>query len=88
MDEIETARAVRAWLNTLPGMVEAETPEECLRKGWAAFGKAGLEPFRNALAREGFLPEALGRVFILRLPSKPIAGADWGRIRRVNNIAG
>ena len=52
------------------------------------FGRGGLESFRTALEREGFRPEAFGRMFILRLPGKPTSNADWDRIRRMDNIAG
>ncbi len=32
---VETAKATRVWMKTLPGMIEADTPAECLRKAWA-----------------------------------------------------
>jgi len=88
MDELETGPAVRTWLRTLPGMVEAGDSQEVMRKAWGMFGKGNLELFRIALAKEGFKPEALGRMFILRLPSKPTGSADWDRIRRMNNMTG
>ncbi len=88
MNEKDMNQAVRQWLNTLPGTVEADTPAECLRKAWGMFGQGGLEMFRNALALHGFKPEPLGNMFILRLPTKPTGNADWERIRRMNNLAG
>jgi hypothetical protein len=52
---VETAKATRVWLKTLPGMIEADTPEECLRKAWAAYGGPGsVEDLRAALKRDGF----------------------------------
>lgn len=88
MAEIETAKAVRAWLNGLPGTVQDGCSDGVVRKAWAAFGRGNLEMFRAALAREGFRPEPLGATFILRLPSRPIAGANSDRHRRLHNIAG
>ncbi len=88
MTEHELNQAVRAWLNTLPGTVEDGCSDGVVRKAWGAFGHGGLEAFRNALAFNGFKPEPLGRMFILRLPSKPIAGANADRHRRLHNIAG
>ena len=88
MTETEMYNAVRVWLNKLPGTVEDGCSDGVVRKAWGMFGHGGLELFRPALAREGFKPEPLGRTFILRLPSKPIAGADAERHRRLHNIAG
>ena len=88
MNEKDMNQAVRAWLNTLPGTVEADTGPEVLRKGWAMFGHGGVEPFRNALALNGFKPEQVGPRSILRLPARPIAGANAERQRRLHNIAG
>jgi len=88
MTETETNVAVRAWLNTLPGTISDGRPDEVMRKAWGVFGRGNLELFRNALAMHGFRSEALGNMFILRLPSKPTGNADWERIRRMNNLAG
>ncbi len=88
MTEHETNMAVRQWLNGLPGTVEANTGPEVLRKAWGMFGSGGVEMFRQALARNGFAPEQVGPKFILRLPSRPIAGANAERQRRLHNIAG
>ena len=74
MNEHETNTAVRQWLNSLPGTVQDGGSDEVMRKAWGMFGKGNLEMFREALARESFRPEPIGRVFILRLPSRPIAG--------------
>ena len=74
MDSTELNQAVRAWLNTLPGTVSDGCSDGVVRKAWGQFGRGNLEMFRNALAMNGFRPEPLGRMFILRLPSKPIAG--------------
>ena len=74
MNEAELNQAVRRWLNTLPGTVEDAGAEEVARKAWGMFGNGNLEMFRAALALNGFRPEPLGRMFILRLPSKSIAG--------------
>ena len=88
MNEHELNQAVRAWLNTLPGTVEDGCSDGVVRKAWGMFGHGNLEMFRNALALHGFKPEALGRTFILRLPSKPIAGANADRQRRLHNLTG
>ncbi len=88
MNEIETNTAVRAWLNALPGTVQDGDSDGVVRKAWAMFGRGNCEMFRAALAMNGFKPEPLGRMFILRLPSKPTGSADWNRIARMNNIAG
>ncbi len=88
MTETELNQAVRAWLNTLPGTVEDGCSDGVVRKAWGMFGHGGVEMFRTALALHGFKPEALGRMFILRLPTKPTGNADWERIRRMNNLAG
>ena len=74
MNELDLNKAVRAWLNALPGTVEDGCSSGVVLKAWGAFGHGNLEMFRNALAMNGFRPEPLGRMFILRLPSKPIAG--------------
>ena len=74
MNEAELNQAVRRWLITLPGTVKDAGAEEVARKAWGMFGHGNLEMFRVALAMNGFRPEPLGRVFILRLPSKPIVG--------------
>ncbi len=74
MNEAELNQAVRRWLITLPGTVEDGCSSGVVRKAWGQFGHGGLEMFRAALALNGFKPEPLGDVFILRLPSKPIAG--------------
>ena len=74
MNQIETNNAVLAWLRGLPGTVQDNGSDEVMRRAWAAFGRGNLELFRNALAMHGFKPEPVGRVFILRLPSRPIAG--------------
>ncbi len=74
MNQDELNPAVRAWLNTLPGTVKDVGAEEVARRAWGMFGHGNFEMFRHALAMNGFRPEPLGRMFILRLPSKPIAG--------------
>ncbi len=82
---IETARVTREWLKSLPGMVEADTPEECLRKAWAAYGGPGsVEDFRAALKAEGFPVVEVGAVYRLTLPSKPMAAPD--NTARLRNI--
>lgn len=84
---IETARAVRAWLIGLPGMVEAKTPEEGLRKAWGAYGGPGsVEDFKASLKAEGFEVEQVGAKFILRLPSPPMEGPN--NYHRLHNITG
>ncbi len=88
MNERDMNQSVRAWLNTLPGTVEDSCSDGVVRRAWGMFGHGGVEMFRTALALHGFKPEPLGRMFILRLPSKPIAGADADRHRRLHNIAG
>ncbi len=88
MTETELNRAVRAWLNTLPGTVQDGDSDGVVRKAWGMFGKGNLEMFRHALAMNGFRPEPLGDLFILRLPSKPTGNADWERIRRMNSLSG
>ena len=88
MNEHELNQAVRAWLNTLPGTIQDGDSDGAIRKAWGMFGKGNLEMFRAALALNGFRVEALGRMFILRLPSKPIAGTGADRQRRLHNITG
>ncbi len=88
MNEHEMNQAVRAWLNTLPGTVQDGDSDGVVRKAWGMFGKGNLEMFRQALALNGFKVEPLGRLCILRLPTKPTGNADWERIRRLHNIAG
>ena len=88
MNEYETNQAVRAWLNTLPGTVSDGCSDGVVRKAWGMFGHGGLEAFRNALAVNGFKPEPLGRTFILGLPSRPIAGANSERQRRLYHLTG
>lgn len=74
---IETAKAVRAWLNTFPGMMEAKTPAECIRKAWGAYGGPGsVEDFRAVLKREGFPVVEVGAFYRLTLPSKPMRAPD------------
>lgn len=88
MNEHELNQAVRQWLNSLPGTIQDGGSDEVMRKAWGAFGRGNLEMFRAALALHGFKIEPLGRTFILRLPSKSIAGANSDRQRRLHNIAG
>ncbi len=72
----------------MPGTIQDNGSDEVMRRAWGMFGHGGVEMFRMALAREGFKPEPLGATFILRLPSRPIAGANAERHRRLHNIAG
>lgn len=88
MNEHELNTAVRAWLNSLPGVVQDGDSDGAVRKAWALFGRGNLEMFRAALVMNGFRVEALGNTFILRLPSKPTSSADWNRIARMTNRAG
>ena len=74
MNEHELNTAVRRWLNGLPGTVSDGCSDGVVRRAWGMFGRGNLEMFRQALALNGFKVEPLGRMFILRLPSKPIAG--------------
>ena len=73
-ETFELVRIHALWLN------------KCLP--WGMFGSGGVEMFRQALARNGFAPEQVGPKFILRLPSRPIAGANAERQRRLHHIAG
>lgn len=88
MNEHETYNAVRAWLNTLPGTIQDGCSQGVMRMAWALFGRGNLEMFRRALEMNGFKPEPLGRTFILRLPSKSIAGDGAERQRRLHHITG
>ncbi len=82
---IETAKAVRAWLRTLPGMIEASTPAECLHKAWAAYGGPGsVEDFKAALKAEGFPVVEVGAVYRLTLPTKPVQSEN--KFHRLRNI--
>ncbi len=82
---IETARVTREWLKSLPGMVEASTPEECLRRAWGAYGGPGsVEDFKAALKAEGFPVVEVGAVYRLTLPTKPIEGPN--NFHRLRNI--
>ena len=74
MNQNETNVAVRAWLAKLPGTLKGDGSDEVNMRAWKLFGRGDFEMFRVALAMNGFRPEPLGRMFILRLPSKPIAG--------------
>ncbi len=65
---VETAKATRVWLLKFPGMIEASTPEECLRRAWGAYGgPRSVEDFKAALKAEGFKVEEVGADY--RLPS-------------------
>lgn len=88
MNQNETNKVVRVWLNTLPGTIQDGRPDNVMRRAWGQFGHGNLEMFRAALAAHGFKPESLGAVFILRLPSKPTGNANWTRIARMTNRAG
>ena len=74
MNQIETNKAVRAWLVKLPGTLKAGGSDEVNLRAWELFGSGDFEMFRNAMAMAGFKPEPLGREFILRLPSRSITG--------------
>ena len=74
MNQHETNKAVRAWLAKLPGTLKDVGSDEVNLRAWELFGRGDFEMFRKAMAMHGFKPEPLGRMFILRLPSKPIAG--------------
>ncbi len=82
---IETAKATREWLKSLPGMVEASTPAECLRRAWGAYGGPGsVDDFHAALKAEGFPAVEVGAVYRLTLPSRPIEGPN--NFHRLRNI--
>ena len=70
--------AVRNWLNSLPGMVEADNPTECIRKAAALSGieNISFEEFKQALNAYGFTVEQLGVKHILRLPGRPMKAPD------------
>lgn len=82
---VETAKATRVWFLTFPGMIETGSPEECIRKAWAAYGGPGsVEDLRAALKAEGFLVVEVGAVYRLTLPTKPIEGPN--NFHRLRNI--
>ena len=82
-------QAVRTWLRTLPGPVFDDNPQRVLKRAWGLSGiQCSLGEFSDALWRHGFKPDQRGKKWVLALPSRPTGGANWDRIRRLNNIAG
>jgi len=78
---------IRTWLEQKPGMFEAVTPQECLRKAWAASGvECSVEDFRAALNRVGFRPEVVRNRYRLALPAHPVEGEN--PYRALRNIPG
>ena len=77
---------IREYLKTLPGTIEAATPNECIRKAWAASGvkNISVEEFKETLKIYGFQAEQLGVKHILRLPGRPMAAAN--NADRLRNI--
>ena len=77
---------VRDWLNSLPGMVEADDPTECIRKAAALSGVDNIvfEEFKQVLNAYGFTVEQLGVKHILRLPGRPMPAAN--NADRLRNI--
>ncbi len=68
---MNNGQKVRDWLNSLPGMVEADTPEECIRKAWGTFGgPCSVDELKQALKREGFKVEKVGPRYQLALPGE------------------
>lgn len=60
---------VRDWLLARPGLVEAPTHDECLRKAWAACGVCcSVHDFAAALWRAGYAPVQVHNRFRLALP--------------------
>ena len=60
---------VREWIDTRPGVVEAPTAEEAVRKCWGMCGLAcSVETFREALWRAGYGPVRFQRFWRLSLP--------------------
>ena len=90
MNQNEINVAVRAWLNSLPGLISDESsPSRVLQRAWGASGiECSLGSFTDAMHLADFRPEQLGGKWILRLPSKPIAGAGEDRRRRLGNVVG
>lgn len=81
-------KEVRNWLNSLPGMIEADNPNSCLRRAWGASGiqNISVEEFKETLQIYSFVVEQLGVKCILRLPSAPLSAPD--NSAKLRNIAG
>ncbi len=69
---------VRAWLmSELPGLVEADNPQECMRMAWAASGvECSVQDFEQALWRSGFKPDVVQGRYRLALPAPPVEGKN------------
>ena len=64
---------VRDWIMTLPGLIEASSPDECIRKAWAASGvESSVRTFEIVLSRLGYRPVCVRNdpmIYRLQLPS-------------------
>lgn len=90
---------IRDFLNSLPGVFEADSPSEVLRMAWASCGvECSIGDFTDAIFRYGFKPEQVGNMpagdgsdrtvgrWLLRLPSKPLPDPGIDRGRRMRNL--
>ena len=74
---------VKSWLEQKPGLFEADTPQEVVRKAWAASGvECSVEDFREALDRLGFRPDVVRGRYRLALPARPVEGENPYRALR------
>lgn len=74
-DYARVFRNVRAWLRTLPGMIEGESDADVLRKTLLVFNGEGAQGemqghFAQALRVSGYEPQHRGARWILALPER------------------
>ena len=70
-------RKIREWLLSKPGLFEAATPAEVLKKAWEACGvECEIEVFQAALWRSGFTVNVVRGRYRLALPTNPNRGVD------------
>ena len=67
-----TNRLVREWIKSLPGLFSGSTPDECLRKAWAASGvSCSVVDFERVLRNMGFMTKPVRPgLYYLTLPER------------------
>ena len=77
---------IREWLLSAPGLFEAPTPGEVLRKAWGHCGaECSVEEFRAALNRSGYVVDVVVGRYRLALPSPSISGPNHFNMPRLGN---
>lgn len=73
MNHMEIHSAVRRYVLSFPGHVDAPSSQEAIRRAWANSGiQCGVSDFETALYSAGYKPIPIRDFFRLKLPAPPI----------------